>query len=61
MKSKQFPTFDDALSYMEEAGTVKYYGREEDIFIYTVTVGSTIYQIMLSESGLLKVFNVRYE
>lgn len=61
MKSRKFPTVDEAIAYMEKAGTVKLYGREEDFFIYTVTVGSAIYQIMLHENGLLKVFNVRYE
>jgi hypothetical protein len=60
MQSKQFPTFDDAVAYMEKAGTVKFIGREEDVYIYTLTIGNTVYQIMLHEDGMLKVFNIRY-
>jgi hypothetical protein len=60
MQSKQFPTFDDAVAHMEKAGEVKFFGREEDIYIYTLTIGNTIYQIMLNKNGFLKVFNERY-
>lgn len=64
MKSRKFPTFEEAKAYMEKAGVVKFVGRDGDqyqTYIYTLTTGSKIYQIKLSQDGHLEVFHERYE
>lgn len=61
MHSKKFDTEKEAEDYMYNAGKVKYYGREGNYYIYTLTIGSVVYQIKIYDDGLLEVFNVRYE
>ena len=58
MKSRKFPTFEDAKAYMEKAGEVKFFGRAGERYtqcIYTLTVGSRVYHISLHDDGLLEV------
>jgi hypothetical protein len=63
MQSRKFPTLEDALSYMKERGKVTYWGREgtdAKTYVYTLTIGVKVYDILLHEDGLLRVTGTRY-
>ena len=58
MKSRQFPSFDDAVKYCEERGSLKYFGREGSNFeycVYTLTIGNRVYHLFIYDNGKLVV------
>ena len=64
MKSRKFPSFDDAIKYCEERGSLKYYGREGQHFeycIYTLTIGNKVYHVNIHDNGLLDVVDERWK
>lgn len=58
MKSRQFPSFEDAVRYCEERGSLKYFGREGSNFeycVYTLTIGNRVYHLFIYANGKLVV------
>jgi hypothetical protein len=63
MKSKQFPSLEEAKEYMKSRGKVTYWGREgtdAKTYVYSLTIGVMVYDILLHEDGLLEVTGERY-
>ena len=64
MKSKQFPSLEEAQAHMKERGDLKYFGREgtdAKTYVYTLTVGMIVYGILLESDGYLRVTDQRYK
>lgn len=57
---RQFPTRESAMSYLEERGTLQYFGREGYNFeycVYTFTLDSgKKYGLFVHDSGLVEVY-----
>ena len=64
MKSRKFPSFNEAVSYCEERGSLKYFGRQGDKFeycVYTLTIGVKIFHINIYDDGRLDVVDERWK
>jgi hypothetical protein len=61
MKSKQFPSYEEAESYMKERGELKYWGTEGNAYVYTLTIGIKVYHLLLEDDGLVEVLYERYK
>jgi hypothetical protein len=64
MKSKQFPSLEEAKSYMMKRGELKFFGtegRNPEKLCYTLTIGIKVYHIFMHEDGLLEVYHERYK
>jgi hypothetical protein len=64
MKSKQFPSLEEAKSYMKSRGKVTYWGREgtdAKTYVYSLTIGHIVYHILLESDGYLRVTDQRYK
>jgi hypothetical protein len=64
MKSRQFPSFQEAIDYCKSKGDLQYFGREgpHDNYIkcvYTLTVGMQIFHLFIHDSGLVEVTKIR--
>ncbi|MDB5054922.1 MAG: hypothetical protein JWM44_2972 [Bacilli bacterium] len=63
MKSRKFPTFDEAKAYLESRGKLEFFGKVGDrdqCYVYTLTVGVKVYLIFVWNDGLLEVTHERY-
>lgn len=64
MKSRKFTSFEDAVKYCEERGTLKYFGREGSNFeycVYTLTIGMKVYHLFIYDNGKLVVTDERWK
>lgn len=58
MKSRKYTSFEDAVKYCEERGSLKYFGRQGDKFeycVYTLTIGVKIFHVNIYDDGMVKV------
>lgn len=58
MKSRQFPTFEAAIAFLEERGKLEFFGREGhncDIFIYNFTCEGRLFHLWIYENGKVEV------
>lgn len=58
MKSRQFPSFDEAIAYLESKGELKYWGRvgiRAEICYYTLTIGRVKYMLYVHEDGKVEI------
>lgn len=58
MKSRKFPTFDEAIQYLEAAGELKYFGRAGlscEYCVYTLTVNGRKYYVDVYDDGKVVV------
>jgi hypothetical protein len=58
MKSKQFPTFEEAKEYLNSSGgEVKYHGviGNNEYYVYTLTIGAIVWMIDIYADGRLVV------
>lgn len=61
-KSKQFPTIEAAESYLKSCGKLEYGGREgtdAKTYVYSLTIGSRVYVLLVDETGLVRVIGDR--
>jgi hypothetical protein len=61
MKSKQFPSLEEAEAYMKERGDLKYWGTELKAYVYTLTIGINVYHLLVHDDGLLEVLYESYK
>jgi hypothetical protein len=62
MKSKQFPSLEEAETYLQSSGGVlKLWGTEGKAYIYTLTIGIKVYHLKVHENGLVEVLYERYK
>jgi hypothetical protein len=61
MKSKQFPSYEEAVTYMNERGEVKFWGTEGKAYVYTLTIGIKVYHLLVHDDGLVEVLYERYK
>jgi hypothetical protein len=62
MKSKQFPSLEEAEAYLNSRGGVlKLWGTEGKAYIYTLTIGSKVFHLKVHENGLVEVLYDRYK
>jgi hypothetical protein len=62
MKSRKFPTFDDAKAYLESRGKLDFFGKVGDrdqCYVYTLTIGVKVYHLLVTD-GLVEVTHERY-
>ncbi|MCU6797980.1 hypothetical protein OB236_38230 [Paenibacillus sp. WQ 127069] len=63
MKNEKFSSLEEAQSFMEERGKLKYWGREGtdcSDYVYTLTIGIVVYHILLHKNGTLRVMDKTY-
>jgi hypothetical protein len=64
MKSKQFPSMEEAKAYMMERGKLTYFGTEgwnPEKYGYTLTIGVRVYHLFMYKDGLVEVYHERYK
>jgi hypothetical protein len=64
MKSKQFPSLEEAEAYLQSRGKLEYGGREgtdAKTHVYSLTVGMKVYVLLVDETGLVRVIGDRYK
>lgn len=64
MKSRQFPSFNDAIAYLESKGELRFHGRAgsyAEYCIYTLTIGIRVYELKIYMDGKVEVMGERYK
>lgn len=59
MKSKQFPTFNEAMEYLKERGELEYFGRigqHAETYVYNLKLPTgMIYHLLVHDDGKVEV------
>jgi hypothetical protein len=64
MKSRKFPSFNEAKEYLNSSGgEVKYHGviGYNEYYCYTLTIGAIVYHVDIYPDGRLEVNHTRYK
>jgi len=63
MKSRKFPTYDEAKAYLESVGKLQFFGRvgnNAEIYVYTLTIGAKEYHLNVYADGKVELTLERY-
>jgi hypothetical protein len=56
MKSRKYPSFNEAITELEKIGKLHYWGRiDADTCLYTYTVGGEMFRLYIFEDGKVEI------